>query len=270
MAITKDDLYSSKIFLNAALPLAKVIAMDIPKLGDKFKKTHAVIQVSALDPDSPEGKVGTHFVINSGEWLVHAGRLTRNPHIELEFQSIPALNKFFKGQMGPDCIPKFHLKVKYVPDLISFVMVLLKMSKLLGATEAPEDEETKKLMVKCFFYLVTSGISQLNKAGHEEIHQWALQSPDRVYSIGVDGHPDVSAYIRIKAGNSKAGRGTYKRSLPFFNMRFPTYDDALGILLGTADMLDSLKAGKLILDGAPEFAGQIGNFMFAVADYAKG
>ena len=47
MAITKDDLYSSKIFLNAALPLAKVIAMDIPKLGDKFKKTHAVIQVSA-------------------------------------------------------------------------------------------------------------------------------------------------------------------------------------------------------------------------------
>lgn len=156
MAITKDDLYSSKIFLNAALPLAKVIAMDIPKLGDKFKKTHAVIQVSALDPDSPEGKVGTHFVINSGEWLVHAGRLTRNPHIELEFQSIPALNKFFKGQMGPDCIPKFHLKVKYVPDLISFVMVLLKMSKLLGATEAPEDEETKKLMVKCFFYLVLS------------------------------------------------------------------------------------------------------------------
>ena len=98
----------------------------------------------------------------------------------------------------------------------------------------------------------------------------ALQSPDRVYAIGVDGHPDVSAYIRIKAGNSKAGRGTYKRSLPFFNMRFPTYDDALGILLGTADMLDSLKAGKLILDGAPEFAGQIGNFMFAVADYAKG
>ena len=133
-----------------------------------------------------------------------------------------------------------------MPDLISFVMVLLKMSKLLGATEAPEDEETKKLMVKCFFYLVTSGISQLNKAGHEEIHQWALQSPDRVYAIGVDGHPDVSAYIRIKAGNSKAGRGTYKRSLPFFNMRFPTYDDALGILLGTADMLDSLKAGKLI------------------------
>ena len=47
MAITKDDLYSSKIFLNAALPLAKVIAMDIPKLGDKFKKTHAVAPTSS-------------------------------------------------------------------------------------------------------------------------------------------------------------------------------------------------------------------------------
>mgnify|MGYP000568019991 CR=1 FL=1 len=30
------------------------------------------------------------------------------------------------------------------------------------------------------------------------------------------------------------------------------------------------EGSKLILDGAPEFAGQIGNFMFAVADYAKG
>ena len=128
----------------------------------------------------------------------------------------------------------------------------------------------KKLMVKCFFYLVTSGISSSIKPGMRK-------SISGRYRVRIVFMPSAWTAIRmylhtsaLRRGNSKAGRGTYKRSLPFFNMRFPTYDDALGILLGTANMLDSLKAGKLILDGAPEFAGQIGNFMFAVADYAKG
>ena len=99
MAVTKEDIYSSKIFLNCALPLAKVIATDIPSLGAKFKNTHAVVQVSALDPDAPEGKVATHFVINGlDDWQVHAGRVDRDPHVELQFKSIPALNKFFKGK----------------------------------------------------------------------------------------------------------------------------------------------------------------------------
>lgn len=270
MAISKEDLYSSKIFLNAALPLAKVIAADIPKLGRKFNRSHIVVQVSALDPDVPEGKVATHFIINSGEWVVHTGRVTKDPHIELEFKSIPALNKFFKGKIGPDCLPRFHVKLKCLPDFLSFMQVLLKMSALLGASDAPEDEETKKLLVKCYFYLITNGISQMNKAGHEAVANWTKPSPDRVYALAVDGQePEVAAYIRIKAGKSKAGRGVYKRSLPFFKMRFPDYDCALGILLQKDDLLEALKAGRLILDGAPEFAGQIGAFMMEVAALAK-
>ena len=43
------------------------------------------------------------------------------------------------------------------------------MADLLGATEAPKDEATKELLVKCYFYLLSSGISQLNKMGHEGI-----------------------------------------------------------------------------------------------------
>ena len=269
MALTKEDLYSCKIFLNAALPLAKVIAADIPKLGNKFNRTHAVIQVSALDPDAPGGKRATHFVINSGEWLVHTDRITKDPHIELEFKSVPALNQFFKGKIGPATLPKFHVKVKKFPDFLAFMQVLLKMASLLGATDAPEDEATKKLLVNCYFYLITSGISQLNKAGHEGVVNWTKPSPDRVYALAVDGHDDISAYIRIKAGKSKAGRGNYKRALPFFKMRFPDYDCALGILLQKDDLLEALKAKRLILDGAPEFAGQIGNFMMEVAALAK-
>ncbi len=267
MAHTQEALYSNKIFLNAALPLVKVIANDVPSLKKKFEHAHAVIQVSCLDPDVEGGKVGMHFVVNSGEWLVHTC-LTEDPHIELEFKSVEALNDFFKGNISLGGIPKIK-GIKHAGTLVSFVMVLLKMANLLGATEPPKDEETKELLVKCYFYLLSSGISQLNKMGHKEIHEWTSKSPDRVYAFAVDGYPQIGAYLRIKAGKSRAGRGQYKRAMPFFTLRFNNLDSALGILMSIDDMLESTKQGKLIMDGAPEFGAQIGAFMLEIGALAK-
>ena len=267
MAHTTEALYSNKIFLNAALPLVKVIANDIPSLKKKFEKTHAVIQVSCLDPDVEGGKQGMHFVVNSGEWLVHTC-LTDDPHIELEFKSLENLNDFFKGKITPAGIPKIR-GIKHTGTLISFVMVLLKMADLLGATEPPKDEETKELLVKCYFYLLSSGISQLNKMGHKEIKEWTAKSPDRVYAFAVDGYPQVSAFLRIKAGKSRAGRGEYKRAMPFFTLRFNNLDSALGILMSIDDMLEATKAGRLIMDGGPEFGAQLGGFMLEIGALAK-
>ena len=267
MAHTQEALYSNKIFLNAALPLVKVIANDDPKLKKKFEKAHAVIQVSCLDPEVEGGKRGMHFVVNSGEWLVHTC-LTEDPHIELQFKSVENLNDFFKGNITPAGIPKIK-GLKKADVLISFVMVLLKMANLLGATEAPKDEATKELLVKCYFYLLSSGISQLNKLGHPEIKDWTTKSPDRVYAFAVDGYPQVSAYLRIKAGKSRAGRGEYKRAMPFFTLRFNNLDSALGILMSTDDMLEATKAGRLIMDGGPEFGAQLGGFMLEIGALAK-
>ena len=267
MAHTQEALYSNKIFLNAALPLVKVIANDDPKLRKKFEKAHAVIQVSCLDPEVEGGKRGMHFVVNSGEWLVHTC-LTEDPHIELQFKSVEALNDFFKGNITPAGIPKIK-GLKKADVLISFVMVLLKMANLLGATEAPKDEATKELLVKCYFYLLSSGISQLNKLGHPGIKDWTTKSPDRVYAFAVDGYPQVAAYLRIKAGKSRAGRGEYKRAMPFFTLRFNNLDSALGILMSTDDMLEATKAGRLIMDGGPEFGAQLGGFMLEIGDLAK-
>lgn len=267
MAHTQEALYSNKIFLNAALPLVKVIANDVPSLKKKFEHAHAVIQVSCLDPDAEGGKQGMHFVVNSGEWLVHTC-LTKDPHIELEFKSMENLNDFFKGKITPAGIPKIR-GIKYAGTLVSFVMVLLKMANLLGATEPPKDEETKELLVKCYFYLLSSGISQLNKMGHKEIREWTAKSPDRVYAFAVDGYPQVSAFLRIKAGKSRAGRGEYKRAMPFFTLRFNNLDSALGILMSIDDMLEATKAGRLIMDGGPEFGAQLGGFMLEIGALAK-
>ncbi|MCL2301058.1 MAG: hypothetical protein FWC27_13025 [Firmicutes bacterium] len=265
----QDTLYAYKIFLNAALPLVKVIAGDVPALAKKFEQAHCIFQVSALNPDAPAGKVATHFTVNNGEWKVCTDCVCTNAMVELQFKSIDAFVAFFKGKMSPATLPKMIGAVEHLGMFLAFMQVLLKMSALLGAAKPPEDEATKALLVKCFFYLLSSGISCLNKTGHEAIHGWALQSPDRVYSWAVNGHPEVAAYIRVKAGKSRAGRGEYRRAMPFFTLRFDSLDSALGILLDTDDMMDATKAGRLIMDGAPEFGAQLGDFMLRVAAYAK-
>jgi len=267
--MANEVLLTNKIFLNAALPLLKVIANDVPSLAKKFEKVHCIYQVSALDPSAPDGKFATHFTVNNGEWKVCADKVATNAHVELEFKDMETMNAFFKGKIGPSTLPKMKGVLKKPMEFAAFMMVLLKMSSLLTITEAPADEETQKLAVKCFFYLLSSGISQLNKHGHEGVHDWASKSPDRVYAWAVDGYPEVSAFLRVKAGKTRSGRGTYKRAMPFFTMRFDSLPSALGILLSTDDMLESTKRGKLIMDGAPEFGAQIGDFMMQVGDYAK-
>ncbi len=267
--MASEAVFTNKLFLSAVLPLLKVIANDVPSLSKKFEGMNAVFQVSALDPNAEGGKVGTYFEVVDGEWTVKNDQVAENPDVDLEFKTLEAMNSFFKGKIGPATLPKMKGVFKKTKVFMALLMTLLKMSSLLTAKSAPDKEEDKVLMVKCFFYLLSAGISQLNKQGHEAIHDWTSKSPDRVYAWAVDGHPEVSAYLRVKAGKSRSGRGTYKRAMPFFTMRFDTLDSALGILLSTDDMLESTKRGKLIMEGAPEFGAQIGEYMLTVAAFVQ-
>ena len=263
----QKELYASKIFFNAALPLLKVIANDVPSIKAKFDKLTTVLQISALDPEAEGGKYSTHFVITEGVWETKLNAIHESPDVELEFKNIETMNAFFKGDMLK--LPKLKGIIKNFGAFTALLTTLLKLSALTGATEAPKDEETQTLMVKCFFYLLSSGISQLNKLGHPEIRDWTTKSPDRVYAFAVNGHPEVSAFIRIKAGKSRAGRGEYKRAMPFFTLRFNNLDSALGILMSIDDMLEATKAGRLVMDGGPEFGAQIGGFMLEIGALAK-
>lgn len=260
--ITMEDIYANKIFLNAVLPLVKVMIENREKLAKGFNRKTARIQISALDSN---GKVGTHFIIDDGVWTVVKGT-TDTPDIELEFKSISHLNSFFGGKSKklPRIKGWYNLKL-----LIGTLKVLNSMAKLLSMEKAPEKEDDKELLVKLYFYLLSSGISQLNKAGHPDVVKWTKKSPDRVYAWAVQGKPELCSYIRIKAGKSKSSRGEYKRSKPFFKMLFDSVDSALGILLQIDDMIDSTMNGKLIMEGAPEYGAQLGEFMLLVGSYAK-
>ena len=263
---TDETRFANKVFMAGALPLLKTIATDVPELAKKFEGVDAVYQVSASVEDQP--KEAVHFIVENGEWSVKLGEYQGEKRIdgELEFSSMEKMNAFMKGDMMK--LPK--MKIKSFPKFIKFMMVLLKMSALLNIPEPPENDEfTSVLLCKLYFYLLSSGISQLNKLGHPAIHEWALKSPDRCYQWEVVGHPECTAYIRIKAGKSRAGRGAYKRAKPFFNMKFDCPTSALKILLGTGDMFQMTADQQLIMEGGPEFGVQIGDYMMVVGDLAK-
>ena len=55
----------------------------------------------------------------------------------------------------------------------------------------------------------------------------------------------------------------------FFTLRFDSFKSALGTLLGTDDMLDATKNGRIVMDGGPEFGAQFGGFLLTVGSYVQ-
>ena len=267
VCITQDDLYAARIFFNSALPLLKVVILSKPKLRKKFEKKNFVFQISALYDKAPGGKMSTHLVFDQGEITVKVSETHAKPDIEFVFSDLKKFIIFFSGKGSP--LPKMKGIVKNFGTFTAIMQGLLTMAKLLSAQEAPKEAEDRALLVKLFFYLLPNGISQLNKAGHEKIHDFALKSPDRAYAFSVTGYPELNSYIRVKEGNSKAGRGEYPRCKPFLTLRFDSPEHALDILMGKGDMIDYIANCYLTVEGAPEFAGIIGEFMFIIGDYAK-
>lgn len=265
--ITTDDLYAARIFFNSALPLLKVVINDRPAIKKKFAGKSFVFQVSALYGGAPEGKMATHLVCENGEFTVHVSELHPKPDIEFIFPDLKKFIIFFSGKGMP--LPKMKGIGKNFGTFTAIMQALLAMSGLMQAKDAPEKPEDQELLVKLYFYLLPNGISQLNKAGHEKIHAWALESPDRAYAFAVTGHPELASYIRVFNGNSKAGRGDYPRCKPFLTMRFDSPLHALDILMGKGDMIDYMTGKYLTIEGAPEFGALIGDFLFVVGDYAK-
>ena len=261
VTITQDDLYAARIFFNSVLPLLKVVINDRPKFKKKFAGKSLVFQVSALYDGAEGGKMGTHLVFDKGDITCHVSELHPDPDIDLEFSDLKKFIFFFTGRGMP--LPKLKGVFTHLGSFISVLQALLDMANLLGLEDAPEKAEDAELLVKLYFYL-------LPKAGHEKVHEWVLSSPDRAYAFAVEGYPELQSYIRVKEGNSKAGRGEYPRCKPFLTLRFDSVASTLGVLMGKADMIESIASGALLVEGAPEFAGVVGEFLFTVGDYAKG
>ena len=257
---TQNELFASRIFLRAALPLTKVILQERPETAKKYEGLNGTAQFLAKDEAED---VGAYMQFADGELDVKPGIL-EDPDISFTFSSVGKMNAFFAGKPA---LPKIsgifsHFK------LFTKVLNLLLAMKIIGRTTPPKKDEDKELMVRMMLYLLPLGISQLNKAGHPDVSAFTQKSPDRVYAWSVKG-TDIASYLRVKAGKSKSGRGHYTRSKPFVEMKFDSIDGALGILLQTTDMMEASLNQVLVIEGSPEYGKEIGSLMNMVGDLAS-
>ncbi len=267
--MTKDDKYALRIFFFSALPLVKVIAETDPKFTKKFEGKSFVFQISVLSEEFLKtGKLSTHYVVDNGKWTVVVGESHAKPDIELEFDTVDKFILFFTGKGMP--LPKMKGVLKNFGKFVAILLTLLRMAGLLQAKDAPTNEFDQVLLVKLYFYLLSSGISQLNKVDNPEVKVFTASSPDRAYAYAVDGYPELQAWLRISKGQSMSGRGEYPRCKPFLTMRFDTPMHALDILMSKGDMIQYIQKGFLTIEGAPEFGGALGNLMMVVGYYAQG
>ena len=258
----QDDFYASRILMNAVLPVIRVIVESRENFARSFKGKSGVVQFSALDDGV---KSGMHFVIEDGVFTAALG-LAEKPDLEFEFPTLPHFNAFFTDKTKK--LPKIR-GLKHVGLLLAVLKVLLFMPGLLLTEKPHEKTADKELYVRLMFFIATSGISQLNRAGHPEVKAWTKYSPDRIIQMEVKDRPEFAAYLRLKLGKTKAARGRYTKSKPFLTMLFDSVDSAMRIVMGVEDMITATEKGHVVLLGPPEIGVEVGGLMFLVAAYTK-
>jgi hypothetical protein len=252
---TEKELMAARIFLNAVLPVIKVLLEEDPKIRKRFAGVTARVQFVAKDP---AGDVGACLVFDHGEFQVEPG-VAETADITFSFGRVASMNALFAGKPA---LPKIKGLLKV--GLLAKVMTLLLALKLLMPNNRPQDPEKKRLKVKMTFYMITTALSQFNKGGDPDMVKWTASQPERIYQITVSD--DIAAYLRVKAGNTKAGRGKYTKRRPFVHMKFNGVDGAMPVVLNDVDMVTAVKEGFLTVDGPPEYGRDIGIFMMRIQE----
>lgn len=252
-----DDrtLITTRIILNAILPVMKVIVTEDPKTAKRFEGVNARVQFVADDNGT---KQGASLVFTDGALEVEQG-VREGADITFGFGSLQKFNDFLCGKT---VIPKISGLLK-VGLLIKVVMLLLS-TKLLMPDARPTDPAKRRLKLKMIIYMITTALSQYNKGGDPDMKAWTEKQPDRIYQMSVDGEEDIAAYVRVKAGKSKAGRGFYKRRRPFVHIKFAGIDQAMPVLLNDIEFVGALAENLVTVEGSPEYASKLNDFMMRI------
>jgi hypothetical protein len=256
----------TRLFLQAALPTVKVLLEDDPATMKRFKRVNATVQFVAKNQPHP---VGAYLWFENGEVRVEqgfwdAGGGAPSPDITFTFASLEKLNDFFAGKTVLPGIEGFHR-----PALLAKVVQLLLALKLMLPSANPTDPAKRRLKLKLTLYMITTALSQYNKGGDPEMERWTARQPDRIYQFSVEPE-GIAAYLRVRAGQTKAGRGVYERRRPFVHMRFHGVDGALAVMNKEVDFVDGVGKGFVRIDGSPEYAANLNDFMMRVQSLLTG
>ncbi len=253
---TKRDLLTSRIILRAIFPVFKVLISDDPKINKMFKGVTGKVQFVGDYNGEP---VGAALIFTNGNLEIEQG-LCEKPDITFSFKTIERMNAMLAGK------PAFPPKVKGWTNfsLLFKVLMLLLGVTILLPTKRPKAPEKKKLKLKLIIFMITTALSQYNKGGDEEMVAWTKKQPDRVYQFSVETEEDIAAYIRIKAGKSKAGRGFYKKKRPFVHFKFASVESAMPVLLNDIEFVQALAENYVTVEGSPEYGANLNNFMMKI------
>ena len=268
------QLLRARLFLRAALPVAKVILEDDPGMKKRFEKVRARVQFVAKGAPDP---VGAYLVFGepaaapdeaaasapSAAFRVEQGFCER-PDITFTFGSVQKLNNFFAGKT---VLP--GIKGLGRPALLAKVVRLLLALKLMLPSARPKDPAKRRLKVKMTIYMITTALSQYNNGGDPEMKTWTSKQPERVYQMLVEPE-GIGGYLRVRGGLSKAGRGVYARRRPFVLMRFHGVDGALAIMNKEVGFIDGVAKGFVRIEGSPEYAANLNDFMMRVQGLLTG
>lgn len=247
-------LLANRIVLRSVLPLMKVYYHEVPGIHSGWlKKVDGVIQFSIKGTDT-----GAYIEFKDGEIDVLQG-VHSSPHIHFAFKTADDMNKMFTGKVGRPPSIKGLSNIKL---LLKMLPLLLGLTLLLP-NKQPKKDDLRLLKVKLTLFMVMNALSQLNKGGDEDMRAWTAKMPDRIFQLSVQ--PDgPAAYLRVKAGNSKSGRGLYARKAPFIHMIFNGLDGAYKVLAQNKDTVKAMGDGDVRVEGSPEYAGTLGSFMIRV------
>ena len=248
---------TNRIALKSIVPLFKVLyEADFTALKKLLARFDGVIQLCVKGTDT-----GAYLEFKNGTLDVIQG-IHPNPDILLPFKNAAGMNALFTGG-----IPVFGGLPKGIwrlPLLIKFVMLLLGLLLLMPNVN-PKDPAKRELKVKLIMYMITNALSQINKGGDEDMMAWTEKQPDRIYQMSIDP-AGSAAYLRVKGGRTKAGRGLYARKAPFVHMRFNGLEGAYKVLAESKDTVSATADGDIRLEGSPEYAGNMGSFMMRIQD----
>ncbi|MCP4748600.1 MAG: hypothetical protein GY874_21060 [Desulfobacteraceae bacterium] len=254
--VTDPTQTTSVIFLRAVLPVMKVLLTDDPGMQKKFSSVNTRILFTAKQNGGLP--MAAWVGIDKGDFTINFDTC-ENPDITFAFSSLDKMNAFFSGK---PVLPKISGWWRF--GLLMKVISLLMGLKILMPGADPKNPEKRRLKVKMTFYMITTALSQYNKSGDPEMVKWTSRQPERIYQFSVDD--SIAAYLRVKAGKSKAGRGFYKRRRPFVHMRFNGVEGAYPIIMNRIDMVDAVRKGHLAIEGSPEYAGNMGDFMMRIQE----
>jgi len=252
LSASPREIMAAKLFFNAVFPIMQVLMNDDPKLNKQFKDFAGVVQFGAKN-DGELLAVTLNF--DKGKLNVVQGP-AESYDLALTFSSVEKMNALLRGGLA---LPAIKGKVSMLPRILSLLMGLMIMSP----KKKPREPEKQALKVKCSLYMIVRALSVYNKLGDSDMHAWCLRQPDRIYQFSVEPYPEtgIACYLRVKAGNSKSGRGIYERRRPFVHFHFLSVEGAMKVLLKEVEFVAAVEKGYVETIGAPEYAVQLNDFM---------